>query len=398
MRLSFESITDLIRSKLRKGIVNSDSWPWIRDVYPDAFVYQLDGAYYERTYTLGDDGAVTFGDATPVIISREYVPVTGFSVTANADGTVDLYGRVFRMGTFPDKNFSLTDPAEADAMISRFNARGGCKNGLEHKVKTVLGHELGTLNKLERIGTEFWGTMRLPAWLSKLGDKELGPDSVQTSLEFAVGLSGTGQRDIVGNALTFDPRIEDATLVAFAKAPVPERTKSADMDEKGFFSKLAALFGAAASDGTPVPQPVPPAPTPSPIFSADPTTDELRKRVALQDKALIQARARAFAAEQLAAKKVLPAELSNVESMFAAALESDSAGAVKFTASGEIEEGPMCKAIRENFSLRAEHKLTTEAIPAGQSQTEEQTLFAKAEPNQDLPISVDLKQFKGGFR
>lgn len=54
-------------------------WLWIRDVYDTEVIYEYttpnDGTLYRRTYTLSDDGAVTFGPPEAVTAQTVYQPV-----------------------------------------------------------------------------------------------------------------------------------------------------------------------------------------------------------------------------------------------------------------------------------------------------------------------------------
>lgn len=375
MKLSHDALASLLRTRLR-GIlgVPTDSMInfWVRDVYDDRVVYGFGDKYYERTYSVGENAEVTFGEAVEVIIAREYVPVATASFTTSADGaTVDYFGPVFRLGDYPDKKFSLTDPAKVDAMIARFNARPEpLKNDLEHKVSSFLGHSLGELRKLYRHGDQIFGDMSLPSWINKLGDAKFGEGAVQVSLQFAAG----EDPEVIGNALTFDPRIEDATLVSMSKGasgpvsapdpviePKPART-SRGMDVRGLFESLGKFFTGAATE---VPESTPGTSASVLSFTAPPASvpagpdvEAMRSENKRIREALVASQASAFAADAVAKSLALPAEVESLKAMFSQAALDDMATGVTFSADGSIVDGSRVTNLRALISARTPHKLT----------------------------------------
>ncbi|MBI1756190.1 MAG: hypothetical protein HYR64_03685 [Fimbriimonas ginsengisoli] len=109
-------------------------------------------------------------------------------------------GKVFELGDYPDLGFGI-DAAEMDAAISAF---GAVPNDLEHsRLRSVLGHSLGELRRLWRVGQEVYGELAIPSWLA-----ELIGNVMKVSLAF------DRHKRVVGSALTLHPRISDAQVVA----------------------------------------------------------------------------------------------------------------------------------------------------------------------------------------
>lgn len=91
--LSFNDIQSRLRDALRKlypRAVDGEYGPyvWVRDAYDTTVVYELSGrnipvtGTFQRTYTMSDAGAVTFGDPVEVMMRTEWVPVTPVTESA----------------------------------------------------------------------------------------------------------------------------------------------------------------------------------------------------------------------------------------------------------------------------------------------------------------------------
>lgn len=64
------------------------AYPWIRDLYDDAVIYEQDSKLYRSDYSVDTDGAVTLAD--PVAVAVSYVPVeTPSSATESRSGVAD---------------------------------------------------------------------------------------------------------------------------------------------------------------------------------------------------------------------------------------------------------------------------------------------------------------------
>jgi len=119
-----------------------------------------------------------------------------------ADGYVERRARLFRVGEYPDKDFSLT-PEEMALAAAEFSP---VPVGLEHH-PTLLDGKLGELAAVEvdEDGQTLRGRVRLPAWLSHV----LGSFPVPVSCAW-----DRLTKRLVGLGLVRTPRISDAALLA----------------------------------------------------------------------------------------------------------------------------------------------------------------------------------------
>lgn len=87
LQMSHGDLATLLRSALQAEHRGDRTYVWTRDVYDDSVVYEVstDDAtvLYQRSYTVAD-GAVTLGDAFPVIAVTQYVRAEQSSVTVPA--------------------------------------------------------------------------------------------------------------------------------------------------------------------------------------------------------------------------------------------------------------------------------------------------------------------------
>lgn len=128
------------------------------------------------------------------------------------DGMVVRRGKIFEVGEYPDKNYSMT-AAELAAAAAAFTP---CGLDLEHQ-STVLDGNLGELRSVEVSpdGSTLYGNVALPPWLDGL-------------------LEGTGRKVsatwnrttkmLEGLALVNHPRIADAALLSAFAAASPHTT------------------------------------------------------------------------------------------------------------------------------------------------------------------------------
>ena len=137
------------------------------------------------------------------------------------DGLVVREGKVFELGNFPDKGFSL-NALEADAAIAHFTP---VANDLEHK-STILDGLLGDIRGLRRDGNELFGKVAIPRWLDSL----IGKDPIKVSLAF------DSAKRVIGNALTINPRITDAQVAAAF-------TAGEDLDARAAYEFFAEFAG-----------------------------------------------------------------------------------------------------------------------------------------------------------
>ena len=294
--------------------------------------------------------------------------------TRTVDGDfVIREGKVFELGAWPDKGFAL-DGAEADAAIAVY---APVDNDLEHR-KTILDGHLGKLDSVRRDGTELFGRIRIPKWLDTLqGDKPIG-----------VSLAWNAAKQIVGNALTLNPRITDAQVAAAFSADTnleateayeffiefagrrnsakdgkdiqavhdltlklgavctpkeevePAFTQPKEKPKKMKVSDFLAIFGLGhtpnpdaeftlpASFATPVnplvPPVVPPVVPPAAAFSAE--LETLRGEIKVARDSSLMNSAKAFCAELRAAHKIVPAQEPAIIAAFCMSARDDAKG------------------------------------------------------------------------
>ncbi len=344
--------------------------------FPDESVPAFKGSY-KRTYAIDENNKITLGNPVQGIMRRVFEPIIVAAAFSLEQATVEFTdadvihtGKVFEVGEYPDKGFSLTE-AEADDAIAAFTP---VANDLEHQ-PTLLSGKLGQLRKVWRDGKNILGQVALPKWLND----QLGDDPLKVSLAWA-----KDSKRIIGNALTLNPRVKDAQLIAaFTAATTPEGGPGT-MPKPKWFERLASLFSDKKlpegledfdpeavtfkedSDGDKPTKPGVTPPAPAPTQPAAPSAEFTALRdenAGLKANALKNA-AETFFAEALQASKVVPAERASLVAMFVQAAKDDSAGVAAFSADGVLQEGPRVKVLRDMLAARPAYtNLTSERLP-----------------------------------
>lgn len=156
---------------------------------------------------------------TPQDTPMEENFVAEFSLVPDAtaavkDGVVPRKARLFPIGNFPDKKFSLTRE-EADAAVKEFT---GCELDLEHMyekfgIPTLLTGKLGKIKPALTIKDEevdgkptavIFGELDVPEWL----DKAVPEEKKKLSMAW-----NPKTKRIIGCSWTLNPRIPNAELV-----------------------------------------------------------------------------------------------------------------------------------------------------------------------------------------
>ena len=317
------------------------------------------------------------------------VQAAAFAVSApvrREDGYVIRRGKLFEVGDYSDKAFSLS-PEEMWLAVQAFTPQ---QVDIEH-VPSVLSGKLGTLQSVEQSpnGAELFGEVRLPEWLDSL----LGDDERKVSCTWS-----RDTKQLTGLALVRSPRITDATLfAAFAgqrhsakdaadmqqihdlargqgaecetvggdPMTTPETTPNAEQTLMSkFFSWMTA--GAPAAP-TAVTAPAtfsapatPQAPAVPPAAAPDPEKELLKQQLAQIRAQQISDRAAAFAAEQIAASKALPAQRDALIAAYSVAAADDAEHGQATFATGR---GSRVDALAAIFGTAPAHTLTTELVP-----------------------------------
>ena len=377
--------------------------------YQDYGDYDGVSALYRCTFEIGDDYAVTLGEATEVVATTKYTPApaAAFSLDmaeAIYEGETRIFPNslLFRAGDYPDKNFGMT-PAEIIAAVSAFD--GNASVNLEHAPKMLVG-KLGTVRKLftDDDGQTLRGEVALPKWL----DDQLTDAERQVSSEF-----DRGNKTFRGLALTPTPRIEGAALMAAftaatppVKAPPKPGTKGSRMNKlKELLAGVAAMFTKASEevedDGTPTDPPTPPTKVPVKPVAFDNAANEARFAAQAAELATLRADkikmgAEKFADGEIAEFRALPRERTAMIAQFMLAAQDDHAhpGTVTFSsADGKEATGTRVDALRASQAMRPRHSYTREII----SGDPEATLYFaasddKADDSDDEEVAKNLKK------
>jgi hypothetical protein len=407
---------------------------YIQDMYPDRAIHRLpktgtttgypdsdDGKLYMTPYTM-IDGNVDLGERQEVSKLTLYKPVVKMTAEFTADAStpaaadiIPYIGKVFEIGDYPDKHFTLTE-AEADAAIAAFSP---VQNDYEHH-NGLFDGKLGTLKRVWRDGLNLMGEMLVPKQV-----RELAGATIKTSLTWA-----RDSKQIIGNALTSTPRVSDATLVAaFSAATVPpkkesktmtlwEKLKAAITGDKALTDdEIKATFAEVLPTAAP---PTAPVTAPPPATFASTTEDcvvcdgsgkvpkgkqgtKFKEPPAkmTEDPALTGIKNRQLTAEAealftgaVSQGKLLPAQHDAFVVTFTSLHKGDNGGAVTFSNDGTLTEGDGLKAFKlfvagmpDNPALFAE-LLQTEAAKGNV------LTFASGGGN-GQPSDARMKQLKG---
>lgn len=356
MNLSHNQIRDALALAINSGRA-PENRVWVRDVFSDYVVYEdsgPDAALVKRTYAILDD-KVTLGEPETVQEVRSYVPVKFTADMAAGEeiaGFVTWSGKIFEVGDYPDKQFSLSE-GEADAItIAGFEP---VQFDLEHQ-STVLDGKLGGLEKVWRVGKSLFGLTRVP----KAVDALIGSDPRRVSLEF-----DPATKRIRKIALVKNPRIADAELVAAFSAK-PRSGPAMNPITKAIKSLFGTLQSAtpedlAAAEGELQGKPGTEGPVTPSTFSADDRAELQRLRAelaTLKSKQSVDGSARLretavkFADDLIAAKKAVPAEKDALVAAFEASANADAPSGVAFSDSGDLTEGAALKTFKAACNAR----------------------------------------------
>lgn len=366
-------ISDRDKEMLLAAAIGIDRYR-MEDVYDTFVIYRLTDPvtrYYQRTYQIAADGTVTLGAATQVVRQTIYTPIANpatFSLPAESTadtadaGIVLRRGKLFEAGEYPDKQFSITEE-ELDAAVTAFTP---VPNDLEH-TPTILSGKLGEVRSVERVGNELFGVVAVPKWLDDITKTE----PIKTSLTWA-----RDTKQIVGNALVLNPRIQDAQLqAAFTAANTPKgesKTMTLLDKFKAMFASgkkpdeiseedLAAVF---KGDDTHTKTDPPAAPA---AAAAKPTPDALPVPVTFSgtDLRLLQMEAERYIDGEIKAGRVFPAERPYLVAAFTAAAQADAraANTALFSAAdSSLVSGDSITALKASIAARPALKLTQEQL------------------------------------
>jgi hypothetical protein len=403
---TYNDLRQFLESELQEDFGGRDTYLWLRDFDDATVTYSggMDGTLYQRSYTLADSD-VTWGQPAEVVAKTVYQKVAEMAAFSIDGGTDDgdfviRRGKVFEVGEYPDKAFSLSAD-EARAAVA-------APNDIEHR-PSILDGKLGELRAVEMAedGTGIVGSVAIPKWLNDT----IGDAALKVSLAF-----DRATKRIAKNALVLNPRVADAALFG-AYAEFAGRRHSADdqssiqtihdhavkagatcaaemhggdMDDAKkvtVFDTLKALFTGGDSSAPVTPPATPPARAEEPAvtdttgtgaatavnFTQSPEYQAMQGELATMRAERIKEKAEAFADAEIAAKRALPAERATLVAAFADAAEDDAAHprTVTFSANGAETTGTRVDALRARHAARAPHALTEELL----RDTDAQALF-----------------------
>lgn len=369
---------------------------WIADVYPDSVLYTAyeDGGTetYQRPYTIADDYAVTWGDATKVIVTKRIEPapaeaseMAAFSVDLLASTGVDhgyvlRPGKVSEVGNYPDKGIGF-DATDFDSAAAAFSP---VEMDVEHS-PSLLDGNLGKLVSVWRDGTSLFGRFAVPSWMDAIFTKDGIAPKVSLTWDKAT-------KRITKCAWVLNPRVPDAVLMAaFSHSktapPEPAARKVSPMDPKVLWSKLAAFFTqeAAKTDPTEEPVVIPGAvvpPAPKTVPTPDPRVALLEAQVATMAANQIADNALAFAQKAIDGKYALPYERTNLVVQHSRAAQDDATLPIKITFSNGTAnvEGSRVEALEASVFTRAKHNLLDEVVSGITPDTADNLILMRSGP------------------
>lgn len=231
--------------------------------------------------------------------------------------SVRRFGKIFEAGDYPDKQFSLTADEAAKAVL---NFRPVPIN-LSH-TPTVLDGKLGQLAEVafHSDGKTILGGASLPKWFDDL----LDDDTRKVSCEW-----DRNEKRVVGLAVTPNPRVNDAVLMAaFSKTEEPpketlEMPVELNEQEQGWFKTMLSKFGKEEE-----PPKEKPAPKAEPQESAD------AKFYREQFEASLRTRSAAFADELIKEGRLAPADKPKFSALHADLARADLSQKATFSENG----------------------------------------------------------------
>ncbi len=296
---------------------------------------------------------------------------------------VTVPGKLFEVGHYPGKGFSLSD-SEAEAEVLRFNASGGAPMNYEHKAGLLDGM-LGKVSRIWKEGKTIRADFQIPSWLAAVVKETGKPPKVSAEWNKTT-------KQLRAAAWTLNPHITDAQLAAFARDAVDaeietgatnalELPKGSNMTRQ---DKINALLQTAKDAGRTA--------TAEEITALFSDEESEYERVLTENKTLkesdLKARAGAFADATIKAQKAFPSQRPALCALFSALSvdDDDNEVTVSFSAGGTERTGGRVEALKSLFELAPKHGLTEELLSsdadgkklAEQYAAQQKALFSKS--------------------
>lgn len=380
MRLSYEKKSAALRILLNEG--RSEDQFYIRELFDDVVIFKTwnEPDTWQQAYEFDASGKpILKGQPKTVEEVTTYKPVKMSAEFSVDEGSilpkeVPYIGKIFQVGSFPDKNFSLTE-AEADDAIANFRLANADN---EHR-KSQFDGKIGGLQRMWREGKEIFGEYRAPKALFDLLGKK-----ISVSLQWSNRPNEPKRVEKI--ALAADPRITDAQMAAaFARSEDAMENPQFTQDDRTLLDRVKGLF--SFGGGNPAPNGAPPA---TPIADPDAEIASLRAKLAASEESNLKIAAAKFADDAITvAKKATPAERYSLIAQFSLAAKADAAakGTACFSEDGTLVEGDNLRLLRAGIDARpvnaalgtANFSVVTDGQPSGGSQPDANSIYKDRE-------------------
>jgi hypothetical protein len=346
-----------IRQALQSALPSEKAY--IEDVFPDYVIYVIwsdtETTYWKAPYKFDDDGNAELGNPEKVTAKRTFEPVAfsaNFSRGADEEELAIYSGKIFEFGDYADKKISFSSD-DGEAASKTF---APVEVNLEHKkLPKDLSGVLGTLRKIWNKGKDLYGELAIPKKSADVIHEKVGDD-----LPVSVEISRVGPKQVIGIALTGDPRIEDALVAAFSNNSEPPSSENpAQPADKSHEVKPMSNQNQGSPEKT------------AEHLAAEARVKELEDREKARidadrqrELAMVDKAGEAYADKQVEDKRILPT--GALAAAFSMAVKDDNRDApAHFSNTGEIIEGErvkQLKALVESFPVAAFAKTTNFAV------------------------------------
>ena len=150
-----------------------------------------------------------FSSDNTICVSEETVANFAKEVTDSKGRVSVVYdnSKLFKVGDYPDKNFSLSDE-EMEKAVSEYTQNSAEIDYAHCPFPGPLDGKMGTVSSIRKEGDWLFGSVSIPKWLD-----DVLPKDKKVSCEWS-----RGDKNLVGLALVTHPRVEGAELMSIFNA------------------------------------------------------------------------------------------------------------------------------------------------------------------------------------
>ena len=150
-----------------------------------------------------------FSSDNTICVSEETVANFAKEITDSKGRVSVVYdnSKLFKVGDYPDKNFSLSDE-EMEKAVSEYTQNSAEIDYAHCPFPGPLDGKMGTVSSIRKEGDWLFGSVSIPKWLD-----EVLPKDKKVSCEWS-----RGDKNLVGLALVTHPRVEGAELMSIFNA------------------------------------------------------------------------------------------------------------------------------------------------------------------------------------